>query len=701
MGTMNKMRENTGIVLWILVISFGGLWVLQDSGVFDTIGADPLGRVIVVDGEVITRDEYSRQLESQLEQIRQSTGTTVEPQQLEVQRERAFNALVDNRLQEKEMDRLGITVSDTEVEALITGENPHPIIQAYFPGEDGGVNRALLQNVIDDPEQKETWIQLEDYIRLNRRQQKFNELITATVRVSEADIEAAYLQEAKNASAEFFFLRYADAPDDSVALSDRDIARFYQDHREDYRRDRLYSIAIASLSKLPAREDTLAFLREGERLRPGFEEAENDSVFLAQSGSERPYTDAFLGAGDIAKEIAGSLFDADQAVEVGRVVGPAVVNDEVHLVKIIGIRPAEETHVHARHVLVRASENDEDDLAAARAKIQEVRERIRQGEDFADLAREVSDDPGSGALGGDLGWFGDGTMVPAFQEAAFGARVGDLIGPVETQFGAHLIEVTRRADVEVQLATLALTLDASVATLTALEESLEDLKYYAEETGDFEGEAKRRDIALQSMDMQQDQVAVPGIGTSRALAKFLDGAATGDVSPIIEFNDVAIMVRVENIQPEGFRPLEEVEAQVRGRALLGKKMEYQQRRMARAYDEGGFDNLAGALGEASRTATDLSFSDPLAPGLGRDLIFAGTVLGLEEGQESGVINGKSGVFVARVIQQEEPSLVPESERERLRGELSSEKERFLRREWIAALREAANIEDLRTDFLQQ
>ena len=56
MGTMNRMRENTGVVLWVLVISFGGLWVLQDSGVFDTIGTDPLGKVIIVNGDPITRD---------------------------------------------------------------------------------------------------------------------------------------------------------------------------------------------------------------------------------------------------------------------------------------------------------------------------------------------------------------------------------------------------------------------------------------------------------------------------------------------------------------------------------------------------------------------------------------------------------------------------------------------------------------------
>ena len=142
---MNRMRENTGVVLWILVLSFGGLWVLQDSGVFDTIGVDPLSKVIIVDGDPITFDVYNRQLQAQLDQLRQFSEGDVSPAQLENERERAFDFLVESKLREHEMDRLGLKVSEAEITDLILGPEPHEIIRGNFSSEGGTLNRQLLR----------------------------------------------------------------------------------------------------------------------------------------------------------------------------------------------------------------------------------------------------------------------------------------------------------------------------------------------------------------------------------------------------------------------------------------------------------------------------------------------------------------------------------------------------------------------------
>ena len=71
----------------------------------------------------------------------------------------------------------------------------------------------------------------------------------------------------------------------------------------------------------------------------------------------------------------------------------------------------------------------------------DLRGRLEQGEDFATLAEEYSDDTGSAAQGGDLGWFAQGTMVAPFDEAAFSLPVGQISEPISTTFGIHLIEV--------------------------------------------------------------------------------------------------------------------------------------------------------------------------------------------------------------------------------------------------------------------
>jgi peptidyl-prolyl cis-trans isomerase D len=91
----------------------------------------------------------------------------------------------------------------------------------------------------------------------------------------------------------------------------------------------------------------------------------------------------------------------------------------------------------ARHILVEAGSDD----AAARARAEDLARRARAGEDFAALAAQYSDDPGSKGQGGDLGWATRDTFVPAFADALFGMQPGAIEGPVKTQFGYHVIRL--------------------------------------------------------------------------------------------------------------------------------------------------------------------------------------------------------------------------------------------------------------------
>ncbi|MGO1533796.1 peptidylprolyl isomerase [Halomonas sp. AOP42-D1-22] len=98
--------------------------------------------------------------------------------------------------------------------------------------------------------------------------------------------------------------------------------------------------------------------------------------------------------------------------------------------------------IRARHVLIALTPNRNENQARARAE--EVRERLSQGEDFASLAREVSDDSGTALNGGELGWVRPGQTVPAFEEAMRDLGANQISQPVRSQFGYHVIEVQER-----------------------------------------------------------------------------------------------------------------------------------------------------------------------------------------------------------------------------------------------------------------
>ncbi|MFL0583593.1 peptidylprolyl isomerase [Solibacillus silvestris] len=93
--------------------------------------------------------------------------------------------------------------------------------------------------------------------------------------------------------------------------------------------------------------------------------------------------------------------------------------------------------LNARHILV------EDEETA-----KEIKAKLDAGEDFAKLAKEFSTDPGSGAKGGDLGWFTVGTMVPEFNDAAYALEIDEISEPVQSEHGFHIIQVTDKRDVK-------------------------------------------------------------------------------------------------------------------------------------------------------------------------------------------------------------------------------------------------------------
>jgi len=147
-------------------------------------------------------------------------------------------------------------------------------------------------------------------------------------------------------------------------------------------------------------------------------------------GSELPtiYTDIVvgLGAGEVSKPFrSASSFHIVKVNEVRS----AVQHSEVNQVKV-------------RHILIQPNEIIDDETA--KQELNNARERIAAGEDFGEIAKLLSDDPGSGSLGGDLGWTGPGTFAPEFEAMVESTDIGEVSEPFRTVFGWHILEVLGR-----------------------------------------------------------------------------------------------------------------------------------------------------------------------------------------------------------------------------------------------------------------
>jgi len=133
--------------------------------------------------------------------------------------------------------------------------------------------------------------------------------------------------------------------------------------------------------------------------------------------------------------------------QLGQIDKSVTLND-ADLQKIYDANKKDYEQVKARHILIAfkgspAAPQGKPELTEeqAKTKAEAIKKQLDGGAKFEDLAKKESDDTGSGANGGELGAFGHGQMVPEFEKAAFDAKIGDVIGPVRTQFGYHIIKV--------------------------------------------------------------------------------------------------------------------------------------------------------------------------------------------------------------------------------------------------------------------
>jgi peptidyl-prolyl cis-trans isomerase SurA len=145
-------------------------------------------------------------------------------------------------------------------------------------------------------------------------------------------------------------------------------------------------------------------------------------------------------------EIPTVLADLVVGLKPGEISEPLRTPSGYHIVRLNEVRGADQQVVieqtHARHILLKPTEIQDD--ATVEQRLRDVRERILKGEDFAVLAKTLSEDPGSAAEGGDLGWTAPGTFVPEFDATLGKLAANEISEPFRTQFGWHIVQLLGR-----------------------------------------------------------------------------------------------------------------------------------------------------------------------------------------------------------------------------------------------------------------
>ncbi len=317
---------------------------------------------------------------------------------------------------------------------------------------------------------------------------------------------------------------------------------------------------------------------------------------------------------------------------------------------------AQEEQVKARHILVMV--NDQRNDAQAQARIAEVKKKLEGGADFAAMAREYSDDTASKDKGGDLGYFGRNKMVKEFEDAAFSAPPGKLVGPVKSSFGYHLIEVTDKRP-------------AGEQPFDAVKEQIR-ARLTAERSRDL-AESKAKDLAsklsakkpsdanaLKALAAQNPGVTfgeakigaadpVPGVGMGLSTPAF--ALKKGEVSQAVQIPQGWGIVYVKDVIPAHAPELKEVEQKVRTavinqklQQMTMKALEDAKRQLAQGKT---LDQVAQELGVQAKETPEFG-GQAAVPGIGYNPELTKAVMALQTGQVGGPIADAQGGLLFQV-----------------------------------------------------
>ncbi len=353
-----------------------------------------LNRIVaVVDDDVITALELDERIQLVTRQLQAKQTAAPSAEQL---RRQVLDRLILERLQLAEAKGRGIRVDDETVNQVLTAiatENQLSLEQ---------FREVLARDGMDFPRFRES---VRDEVTIARLR---NAVIDSKVTVAPQEVNQL-LESAQPQDNEYHLLH--------ILITVREAA------------------SPTEVQEAAAKaKQVVAELRGG---------ADFGQMAVAYSGDDHS-----LQGGDLGWRKSGQLPTAFvkvvQSMQPGEIADPIRSSSGFHILKLADKREqAARTVVqtHARHILIKSG--DEDD-GEAKVRIERLAQRLDAGEDFAELARSNSEDPGSAVKGGDLGWANPGDFVPAFQEAVDKLDPGQRSAPFKSQVGWHIVELIQR-----------------------------------------------------------------------------------------------------------------------------------------------------------------------------------------------------------------------------------------------------------------
>lgn len=604
MAVMNKMRENTHVILFVLLVLFvlsmtiGGL--VGGADITHLFGRSP-DTIVSINGENISYEQFNNFHQQQIETYRQQNQK--EPQGYELQQleNQIWESLIRDILMKQLAEKMDIKVSKSEI-AYYIFDNPPDFLRTNpnFQDDSGNFDIKKYQAALNDDRNATFWNYIQNYLMGTLPYNKIYQQVASSVFITDEEVKQEYIKQNLKAKVKYILFDANQFQVSDSEITQKESENYYNENKEKYKEEEKRKIQYVLFQVIPSASDSSEVI-----------------------------------------SFAETLLDS-----------------------------------------------------------------INQGIDFAQLAETYSEDAGSALKGGDLDYFERGVMVKPFEEAAFSANIGEVVGPIISQHGAHIIKVEdKKVEDDKEKVRARHILLKFKPTNNTYEAIRDNANYFAEIAGEegFSVTATNEKMKVDTTDYFANSGFIPKLGMQSRIVAAIFHSKIGKMSRVHYIEDRGYIVyQLVDIQKEQYKPIQDVENMIKNalrlekqKALARKAAEQFRVKIQRPDD---FERLA------EQDSLGIIETEPFAIGgfvrsVGRDPKFNGEAFALPVGEVSPVIDGARGAYIIKSVEKESFNEAYFSlQKEKLLQELLDKKQRTVYNDWYMNLKESAKIKDFRYLF---
>lgn len=650
-----------------------------------------------INGKVISAQEYQSMVDEYTKVQEKLYGRTTNDEELTQAKDFIWESYIQYTLIENEAKKLGLTVTDAEIKALIKeGTSPMLNQTPFINPQTRRFDKELMDYFVKQGNPDDVALIInytENQLKKNLLINKFQNLLMKSV-ISNP-IEAEYSFDARTNQSDILLaaLPYSAVADSTIKISSSEIKDLYKKKKEQFKNPvETRNIKYIDVQITPSEADRKAVFNDVTEYSNELAKTNSElASFIRSTGSTVPYIDLPITKAALPTDIANRL----DSVAIGEIYGPfyTQTDDSYNAFKVISKQLAPDS-IQFRQIQVIAATAE-----ATRTLADSINNAIKGGADFVELAKKYGQT-------GESNWAASSNYETAQMDANY-LKVFNALNTLEPKATANIefgqgnliVQVVNRKAMtnKYRVAVVKRPVEFSKETYT---KAYNDFSQFVASNGTLDALVKNAEEngyrLLERNEFMSNEHNVCGIHGTRDALKWIFAAKKNEVSPLYDCgnNDHLLVVAVADINEEGYRPVEKVAEILRAELLRDKKAEMLTTKIKEAKS---FDEVKAMANVVSDTVKHITFSAPTYVSMthSSEPVLGGEVMNAEINKLSAPVKGNGGVYVFQVYNKEKTNDTFDPKTEE--ASVSNMNMRFMSR-FISDLYLKSNVKDSRYLF---